>query len=179
MLHTVKYRIAAITSAIVMSLGFALTFGSSTALAAGSGSQFCTGLANRSCLNQWNGGSNVNVYSRGVVNNDFTLNYEGNGNYSLSNSNGGHSDGLCIGDYGNSSSNATAGLDQCPSPGNGGGWGTNFHVSNCTAIDGGPGFEFKNNHWPNGWLGPQSDTNGAHFYLNKPTSYCFEIFPPA
>lgn len=78
--------------------------------------------------------------------------------------------GGCIGDYGNSSSNASAGLDSCPASGNAG-WGTKFTYNSCS--NGlGAGFYFVNYHW-NGWMGPQSYTNNANEYLNKPGAYCF------
>jgi hypothetical protein len=33
---------------------------------------------------------------------------------------------------------------------------------------------FHDNHW-NGYLGPGRQANGSHFYLNKPTPYCFNV----
>ena len=76
----------------------------------------------------------------------------------------------CIGDYGNSSGDAAAGLDECPSQGNAG-WGTKLAYGNCSNPLGG-GYDFVSVHWDN-WIGPASWTNGAQEYLNKPSLFCF------
>jgi hypothetical protein len=81
--------------------------------------------------------------------------------------------GQCIGDAYNNSGDADVSLDGCGNgTGGGSGWGTNFTVgtSGCPAGE----MWFHNNHW-NGYLGPGGSANGSHFYLNKPTPYCFNV----
>lgn len=76
----------------------------------------------------------------------------------------------CIGDFNNDSSNASAGGDACPTTGNAG-WGTKWSYGTCS--NGlGAGFFFVNAHWGS-FLGPQTFTDGARYYLNKPNSFCF------
>jgi hypothetical protein len=127
--------------------------------------QWCVG---NQCLNAWNGGPAVNTFTQNVANNDFRvvntadnmtgLQFQGStGDFSF-----------CIGDYGNSSTNARAGLfSNCAQSGHVA-WGANLQAFTCPG-----GVEFKDVHW-NGWLGPATTSgNGVAFYLNKPTPYCF------
>jgi hypothetical protein len=135
--------------------------------------------ANEYCL-QTNGGhvyacsqpnpNNGNCYSFA---DEFDLQSDGLGDgldQLLSDGSGG-----CIGDYGNSSSNASTGLDSCPASGGNAGWGTKFYVGNCSNGIG-SGYTYVNYHW-NAWLGPQSYSNNATEYLNKPSGYCFADLP--
>ena len=164
-----------------------LAFGGSMALRTGAASasvntqisfQYCHGNA---CLNAWNGGPAIKVYSPGAANNDFYvylyLNYEnGNEAYSLEATIdgpiGGSYNGYCIGDAGNSSRNASAGLVPCWNAiGGTGGLGISFKIDNTDCPLG--EMALYNIHW-RGYLGPPSGySNGADWYLNKPTPYCF------
>jgi hypothetical protein len=128
---------------------------------AGNSLQWC--LSSNQCINAWFGGPQVNTYTPNVANNDFraindadnmtALQFQGNGE--------------CIGDYGNSSTNARAGLNNNCAGGTVA-WGTNLQASTCPG-----GVEFYDLHWK-GYLGPATTSgNGVAFYLNKPTPYCF------
>jgi hypothetical protein len=77
----------------------------------------------------------------------------------------------CIGDSGNNSGDAKAGIDECPTQGNAG-WGTKFYYGYCS-VGSASGYIFENVHWSGSWLGPQSETNNAQEYLNKPSAWCF------
>src|SRR5882672_2261814 len=97
MFHKLGYKIAAITSAIVTALGFALTLGSAPALAA-SGNQWCTDTAG-SCLNAWNGGPFVSVYrARNTANNNFALVQVSGSVWELKCVGPGAWNGRCVGD---------------------------------------------------------------------------------
>ncbi|HSW80180.1 MAG TPA: hypothetical protein VLG47_05375 [Candidatus Saccharimonadales bacterium] len=79
--------------------------------------------------------------------------------------------GNCIGDLGNASGNASAGLDVCPTASSNPGWGTRLLASNCSNPIG-AGFQLYDIHW-NGFIGPQAWGNNQKEYLNKPTAWCF------
>jgi hypothetical protein len=131
--------------------------------------QFCIESADW-CLDAWNGGPQVNVYnSNGGANTVFSEIGNSNPAYVNMEFTGNGVDGGCIGDLGNNSSVARAGLvGGCGTSGIG--WGGNFGVQFCAANT---GVEFYDVHW-GGWLGPQnSNGNGTAFYLNKPNPYCF------
>jgi hypothetical protein len=158
-----KARTARIAvAATVAATGIAFLAPSGTAYA----TQWCAG-GGVLCLNAWNGGPAVNVYSPGANNNKFNL-YENGVHYNLQYAGGGTYNGRCIADYGNDSGVARAGLPT----GCGGniGWGGNFQLNAC----GTNGEQIFSEHW-SGWLGPQTASNGQPFYLNKPTAWCFEI----
>jgi hypothetical protein len=145
--------------------------------------EWCATTAGTACLNAWGGGPYVNDSTTGFESGDNHQNFflsgvdnaNGNatGNYQLGFAGSGSWAGQCIGDASNNSGDADTSLDGCGnSTGGGSGWGTNFTVgtSGCPA-----GEEwFHNNHW-NGYLGPGGSANGSHFYLNKPTPYCFNV----
>jgi len=137
------------------------------------GGQFCTG--NR-CLNAWNGGPSVRAYSVNVQNNNFDGYYDPNrpGAVYLEFIGGGSYDFWCIGDYGNSSGNASTGLVNCPSGSNTGGWGANFVPEGSSVGCTGGTYGFYNQHW-GGYLAP-SGGNGSEFYLNSSAVYCFTIY---
>jgi hypothetical protein len=125
------------------------------------------------CLNGWNGGPYVNAYTSGVANNDFVAFYNSDTGYENIEytGNGAYSD-ECVSDYGNSSSDARAGLDgYCETDQIA--WGANFQLYSCG--DGAAAFE--NVHW-GGWLAPSSLSDGAGFYLNNSTEHCFSILGP-
>lgn len=118
-----------------------------------------------SCLNAWNGGPYVNVYSPNVGNNYFSvvpdgqnvvIVFEGNGNDIY--------DGSCIGDLNNSPTDARAGLSSC------GQWGYLFTATTQNCV--GTQEAFHNNHW-GGWLAPAGFGDGDAFYLNNPVETCF------
>lgn len=136
----------------------------------GTQNQYCT---NGYCLNAWNGGPYVNAYTSGVANNNFLAFYNSyTGYYNIEYTGNGPYSDECVSDYGNSSGDARAGLtgycqaDQIA-------WGANFQRYSC----GDGEYAFKNVHW-GGWLGPQSSSDGAGFYLNKPTQWCFTVLGP-
>lgn len=125
----------------------------------------------QACLNAWSGGPAVNTYTGGVDNNDFNQEFHlmpnSAGGTDIQYVGGGKYSGLCIGDLGNSSTVAKAGLVPCST-----GWGTNFKAElNCGTGD----YTFFNAHWQ-GYLGPVANwTSGSPFYLNKPdqAGWCF------
>jgi hypothetical protein len=141
--------------------------------------QWCYGTW---CLNAWGGGPYVNEYTGGVETNDpyqiFILvnengNTDGSG-YSqiMFGATGNPYSDDCIGDYNNNSGLADAGLVGCGSASGGQGWGTNMEVgtSGCPTGEA----WFYDVHW-NGYLGPGGSASGTHWYLNKPSAYCFSV----
>jgi hypothetical protein len=144
-----------------------------------SGDQECFINGGYACLNAWNGGPWVNVYTGGpnTPNNDFTvISSQSNGIYVEIEDTGANTwSGQCIGDAYNESGQADTSLDPCGFSGPAG-WGTNFTYTygppNCPSGE----IAFKNNHW-GGWLGPPNNwVNGSHFYLNNPAIYCFHSY---
>jgi hypothetical protein len=146
--------------------------------------EWCENTAGTACPNAWSGGPWVNDSTTGFESGDNHQNFflsgidNANGNatgtYQLVFAGSGSWAGQCIGDAYNNSGNADTSLDGCGNgTGGGSGWGTNFTVgtSGCPAGE----MWFHNNHW-NGYLGPPAGAvNGSHFYLNKPTPYCFNV----
>ncbi len=169
MFKTMRYKIALITSAIVLIAGFSMTFGSSTAHALVLGNEYCIGTE---CLNAWNGGPYVNVENGfPLTNNYFTAaNDTASGSWYIEDTDGGHWDGNCIGDWYNSPDYSNSSLDPCPSETSGGGWGTNWSYHSC---DDGNGVAFKNNH-TGGYLYPTGSANGDAFNNDGPYT-CFVI----
>jgi len=180
------YRTGVLVGALLLAIGTVLVTGISEASASASASPSASASASASaststvfgneycltydCLNSWNGGPWVNVYTGGAdgtPNNYFTvLCNTTTGNCTIEDTGGNAWAGHCIGDAYNDPNNASTSLDVC-----GSGWGTNFKyvTSGCGPI----GVAFYNNHWK-GYLGPPSGAvNGSHWYLNKPTKYCF------
>jgi hypothetical protein len=148
--------------------------------------QWCATTGGTACLNAWGGGPWVNDSTTGFESGDDNQNFflsqeddaNGNptGNYQLVFGGIGGSGswaGQCIGDAYNNSGDADTSLDGCGNGIAGGaGWGTNMTVgtSGCPSGE----VWFHDNHW-NGYLGPGGSANGSHFYLNKPTPYCFNV----
>ena len=130
---------------------------------------YCT-LSNI-CMNAWNGGPYIEVYNNpNVANDNFDVNnfsiFFGSttGKYALA----------CIGDAGNSPTDARAALDpgngeECP---NAAPWGGVFLESVCSLPNGTDGVSFYDYHWK-GYLAPAGDGNGDAFYLNNPNTFCF------
>jgi hypothetical protein len=120
--------------------------------------------------NAWGGDSatQVNTYTGQTDNNFFTSHpWRGTSYFSLVFTGGTTSD-LCIADFGNSSTDARAGLITCSFgsiP-----WGAYLQEVPCS-VNGISGYEFYDVHW-NGWLGPSGSSDGAAWYLNKPTPWC-------
>src|SRR5579875_1199153 len=153
------------------------------------------------CLNDWNGGSSIKgyAYDNGTIANSkvgvYLNTYACNGGYTTSSCpwagtpsgypivvieimNGLHN-GSCVGDYGNSSSDAAAGIVGCPSSGStGGGWGDQFIATtftgnaSCVNSNG-----YINIHWNSSWspsdvgLGGLNG-NGSQVYVNSDPDSC-------
>jgi hypothetical protein len=164
-----KARILAILGAFTLAKGFAIGSGQA-AFAVGPVAQYCDGGGY--CLNAWNEGPQVNAYTETHVNNNFsafanhdgyeTIEYLGPGPYVHE----------CISDYGNSSGDARAGLNQYCDSGQIA-WGANFTVEGC----GNSTYAFKNVHW-GGYLTPNSNSDGSPFYLNSRTRTCYSVLGP-
>ena len=165
-----KARILVVCGVLVSAIGF----GSGGAAYAQSGyNQYCD--SGGYCLNGWGGGPYVNAYTMNVVNNDFEA-FQNSSGYENIVFTGGPSNytGQCVSDYGNSSSDARAGLDgQCQSGQIA--WGANFQLKACTMANGDEGWAFKNVHW-GGWLTPTSNSDGSPFYLNSATETCYQVY---
>jgi hypothetical protein len=132
--------------------------------------EVCT--ATSFCVNAWNGGPYVNVYTPGASNDTFYLMENGSGYWNLQ-----YIDFLgtywCVGDFGNSSTDARAGLVMGDCTGGGAiPWGGNFTrvTTNCPSNE----FALKDNHW-GGWLAPSTPGlgNGDPFYLNNTSEFCY------
>lgn len=154
------------------------------------------------CLNDWNGGASIKAYAYNngtIVNNKvgvFLNTYACNSGYTTTSCpwagtpagypvvvievmNGKHN-GWCIGDYGNSSTNASSGIVGCPSSGSpGGGWGDQFILTTFTGVSSCVNSNaFINIHWnPGGWspsdvgLGGVTG-NGSQVYNNTDPDEC-------
>jgi len=172
--------VAAGLGSLTLMLGIAMIAvpaSAASAAQATGGQQYCFYNGGNACLNAWSGGPWVKVYTGGFENRDsneeFSEIVDNNTGWNeLEFTGAGNNHGLCIGDAGNSPGNADTALVGCGSTTTDAGWGTNFRIgtTGCSA-----GQEwFRNVHW-NGYLGPPNNwVNGSHFYLNKPTPYCFK-----
>ena len=164
---SVKSRIFMVLGALTLVIGVGI--GNAGVASADSQYQYCN---NGYCLNAWNEGPYVDAYHTNVVNNDFfvylnlnttwwNIKYTGPGGFQ----------GMCIGDYGNTSGDARAALENCQ--GGSVPWGGNFDQVECTNSTGGfAGYAYKDIHWK-GWLTPNSHSDGSPFYLNSQTPTCF------
>lgn len=147
--------------------------------------QWCENTVGTGCLNAWSGGPWINDYTGGPETRDinqemFVVNENGNtdgsGNNQIVFAGNDSWGGQCIGDAYNDPTYADTSLDPCAFPAfnQSAGWGTQMTVG----TSGCPSGEawFHDNHW-NGYLGPVGGAvNGSHFYLNKPTPYCFQVY---
>ncbi len=163
-----KARILVILGSLALAIGFGIGSGEA---AHAQGTEVCY---NASCLNAWNGGPDVNVYTSGVQNDQFGVITDAAGYTGIIFTGGGAHNDQCVSDLGNSSTTARAGLDGNCEQSGGIAWGANFTEQGCTLPGGGSGLAFKNVHW-NGYLAPASQTDGAAFYLNNSTPHCFSI----
>jgi len=166
-----------------------MTFGCLAAVGPGAvgaieSTQYCGPNFGSDCLNAWGGGPYVNVYTGGDENRDTNQHFmvidevdqNGNqtGNAEIMFVGNGSWNGQCIGDASNNSGLADVSLDGCARPGQNAGWGTQFTwgTSGCPSGT----VWFHNNHW-NGYLGPPDNpVNGSHWYLNKPSKVCLDIW---
>jgi hypothetical protein len=184
-------RIGTLAGAILLPATAILASGipaaSAASAAAPSGSQYCyrpgSGISphgSYACLNAWGGGPRVNVSTNNnTQNNDFTVIFESNGYAEFKDTGNNAGSGKCIGDYNNSTSDASTGLVACGTNGVGAGWGTQFIPDPfyCLGVGDPNGEAYQNVHWNGGYLGPVDTTNspnGSHFYLNKPSEFCFD-----
>jgi hypothetical protein len=142
--------------------------------------QYCGPNFGNDCLNAWNGGPYVNVYTGGDETRDTNQHFmviaeDGNQNAVEIMYTGSSSwNGRCIGDASNDSTKADVSLDACARPGQTAGWGTQM----TWGTDGCPSGTvwIRDNHW-NGYLGPPDNAvNGSHWYLNKPSKVCLAIW---
>ena len=147
------YRIGAMAFAILLPIGVVLATGTTEASAA-TPSQYCdildpSGIT--ACLNAWGGGPYVNVEESNdprIQNNRFYVIPEANGNFQIQFLGGGQYNNYCIGDEGNVSGNAVAGLVPCNTH-TGAGWGTIFRDRSnlCPGYPGSDEHAYYNSHW--------------------------------
>lgn len=152
--------------------------GAATAAYAGTGNEWCITAGGAKCINAWSGGPFVKLYTGvgGGANSDFDLFSSGNGHVVLRFTGNSGWAGNCVGDASNDPNQASTSLDQCDISGQHFGWGTLFDpASGSCPVN---RVALRNVRW-GGYLGPQDqNTNGSPFYLNKPTPWCFLLFPP-
>jgi hypothetical protein len=178
----VMKRLRIMLAALVLAVagGVFLAAGPAGAIA-NVGNNWCLGTS-AYCMNAWNGGPWVKLYSGGpTANGDFGYSADGGGQYHyLAFGNYGSPwANQCIGDANNDPGDARASLNPCPGLFNnnysGDGWGTHLTVvfSVCN-----PGYyAFHDTHW-NGWIGPADTSGGSQFYLNKQQPWCFKAYDP-
>jgi hypothetical protein len=143
--------------------------------------QYCGPNFGNDCLNAWNGGPYVNVYTGGDETRDTNQNFmvidengNQNGTAEIMYTGSSSWNGRCIGDASNDSTLADVSLDACARPGQTAGWGTQFTwgTSGCPSGT----VWFHNNHWPGYLRPPDNAANGSHWYLNKPNKVCLDIW---
>lgn len=139
--------------------------------------ELCVGTVNGLVINPFapcadaygNGGSLIKSYQPGATWENVQMQSLGNGQWQLYDVN----TGLCLGDNGNSQTDAKIGdTDLCPTSGSAG-WGTVFRFFTQAGCGSGPGALF-NNHWQGDITG--SVTNGSQWYLNGGTGLCLYPF---
>jgi hypothetical protein len=155
----IRARLAAILTALLLPLGFAFVATAGPASARVFYDQCAPpgGGNGGTCLNFWNGGYLLATYQGVAYNNDIQIQNIGGGEFQLVDGVGGG----CIGDAGNSRTDARAeGGELCPSTGSAG-WGTIFEVGGYC----GNGYvRYYNVHWV-AWIG-FADGNDNPVYLN-------------
>ncbi len=167
---------AAFIDPITLTFGCALAVGPSLI-----GTQYCGPNFGNDCLNAWNGGPWVNVYTGGDELRDTHQNFmvidengDRNGTAEIMYTGSGSWNGECIGDAYNNSGYADTSLDPCARPGQSAGWGTQmtWGTSGCPSGT----VWFHDGHW-NGYLAPANNAvNGSHWYLNDQTKTCLDIW---
>ena len=165
-----KARILAILGAFTLAIGFGIGSGQA-AFAVGPVAQYCA-TSSGGCMNAWNEGPYVNAYAATHVNNNFSAFANPDGYETIEYLGPGPHIHQCISDYGDSSTDARAGLSGYCDSGDIS-WGANFTVQGC----GNNTYAFRNVHW-NGWLTPNSNSNGSPFYLNIATRTRYHILGP-
>jgi hypothetical protein len=166
-----RYRFLSLLAAFLLTIGFGPFLMAGSAYASG-GTEYCAGSQ---CLNAWNEGPDVNVYTANVDNDAFQsliigILPDGTYEYGIQFEGGGTHSGDCIGDLGNNPDVARAGLYSNCITGNVG-WGAIFTVDYNGCASG--YFGYHNSHW-GGWLAPASPgDDGAAFYLNNSVEHCF------
>jgi hypothetical protein len=143
------------------------------------GENWCIGNSN-DCLNAWNGGPWVKIYTGGPTTNGLfapTTDSQDRYAYLLFGNFGSPWSSHCIGDAYNDPNDARASLNPCPGAlGNdpsGDGWGTHLVEDHTNCASGYYGW--YDSHW-GGWIGPVANyTNGSQIYLNKQNPYCYKI----
>jgi hypothetical protein len=170
------YRIGVLAAAILLAIGVLPETGITEAGAVTFYDYYCTaGQGDVGCLNAWGGGPSVKVETDsgpGIQNNRFQVLPVGNGNYQIQFIGGGTYNNDCIGDDGNISGNAAAGLVPCNTH-TAAGWGTIFR-DRSNLCKGGL-VAYYDSHW-RGYIGPQMPfVNGTKFYLNNLGLVCFLI----
>ena len=169
-------RKAAATGLVVVLAvaAFALSpYGKSATHAAGN-KQYCAYSGGHlACLNAWDGGPFVRVYTHlNVANNTFQFGQASNGLWYLRYNGPSSWNGRCVGDAYNDPNNHVTSLDVCPGTlsNPNGGWGTNFKWISCTSNHH-YGYEFLNVH-SGKYLAPDLYLdNSAFTTLGPPT--CF------
>ncbi len=177
MLRRIRNKIIVISSTTLMTAVTILAFSNGQALAAGYTAQICVSNGStNACVNAWDGGPAIDTYTvmGSEPNDELYVGTLNNGNYYLQFIGGGVYNDECIGDYNNSPTNASTGLDPCPTNSYSGGWGTNFKESGCSP----EGTKFENNHW-GGYLAPGQFVNETPWYLNHSGQYCVGVYPPS
>jgi len=167
-----KRRILVVLGASILAIS--LGFGGREVAYAQSGTAFC-GYTNE-CMNAWGGGPNINVNNGVTANDYFAVSQSGNDyNIYFTGSSSSPYALDCIGDAGNSPTDARAALSQgngqiCPTAP----WGGVFTERLCLLPNATAGVAFYDTHWK-GYLGPASGGNGAAFYLNSTNPICFDL----
>lgn len=154
-----------------------------SAFALNQGNNWCLGSTSPGeCINAWGGGPWVKLYTGGdTANGDYIWDHgiALPAQYLILSNQGSNWFGNCIGDAYNDPNDARASLDPCPGQnggsGSGDGWGT--HILRDTTVCSNGWVAFKDLHW-GGWIGPENEGNGAQFYLNKPSPWCYRADPP-
>jgi hypothetical protein len=164
-----KARTLAILGTFALAIGFGIVSGQA-AYAVGPVAQYCD--SGGYCMNAWNEGPYVNAYTETHVNNNFSAFANPDGYETIEYLGPGPHQHQCISDYGNSSTDARAGLSGYCDSGQIS-WGANFTVQGC----GNNTYAFKNLHW-GGYLTPNSNSNGSPFYLNSATRTCYQVLGP-
>lgn len=145
---------------------------------ANTGTNWCLGSTSPGeCINAWKGGPFVKLYTGGpTTNGDFLWDHgiALPAQYLIFGNTSSNWFGQCMGAAYNDPNNMQVSLDPCPGQnggsGSGDGWGT--HWVRHTEVCSNGWVAFKNNQ-SGGWLGPESEGNGAQFYRNKPSPWCF------
>lgn len=196
--HHTRYHVQNLFIIVVLIVvPLLVLFAAPVAEAQGGGLQWC-GSGN-TCLNQWGGGPDVKSYGPNVANDAWVVEQDPwrcnkgvststcpiNGNpsglpvvYIMDNNFSSPYYGDCIGDYGNSQTDARAGVSSsCDSGGANGGWGTVFLNVTGNGCPSGSSV-FYNAHWSTNWSNSGAggiywaSGSGNQVYLNTRSPLC-------